>query len=184
MVDTAALPSLRYHPDPIATGSVRASSETCACCEGIRGFVYTGPVFGEAELDNALCPWCIADGSAHERFDAEFTDAESVGLGWEPVADAVADEVAFRTPGFTGWQQERWASHCEDAAAYIGQADTADLLGEWSAAIPSLRADVEIGDEDWESLLSSFAKGPTGSPTAYVFRCLHCSELVGYWDSH
>lgn len=28
----AGLPFFRYHPDPIATGSIRAAAETCACC--------------------------------------------------------------------------------------------------------------------------------------------------------
>jgi uncharacterized protein CbrC (UPF0167 family) len=50
--------------------------------------------------------------------------------------------------------------------------------------VPSIRADVEMGDEDWDALLVSFQKGPTGSPTAFVFLCLHCGSLIGYWDSH
>jgi uncharacterized protein CbrC (UPF0167 family) len=179
------LPQFRYHPDPIETGSVKPSAATCACCERARGFVYTGlPYAEEEDLDGRLCPWCIADGSAHERFDAEFTDTACVGLGWEPVVDEVVEEVAFRTPGFAGWQQERWATHCGDASAYLGQADAEDLAGRWSEAVPAIRADVELSDDDWQALLTSFAKGPHGSPTAYVFRCLHCGGLTGYWDSH
>ncbi|MFI9835323.1 CbrC family protein [Streptomyces sp. NPDC051913] len=34
------LPVFRYHPDPIATGAVRASAETCACCERATGWIY------------------------------------------------------------------------------------------------------------------------------------------------
>src|SRR5918992_4376302 len=100
------LPAFRYHPDPLETGSIKVSEDMCVCCERARGFLYTGPVYAEDELDDALCPWCIADGSAHDRFDAEFTDAAGVGLGWELVPDEVVEEVAHRTPGFTGWQQE------------------------------------------------------------------------------
>ncbi|MBQ0974293.1 CbrC family protein [Streptomyces sp. RK31] len=26
------LPSFRHHPDPVATGSIRASTDRCVCC--------------------------------------------------------------------------------------------------------------------------------------------------------
>ena len=47
----------------------------CVCCGERRGYIYAGPVYSERELSDSLCPWCIADGSAHSRFGAEFTDA-------------------------------------------------------------------------------------------------------------
>ena len=75
------LPTFRYHPDPIATGSIEASDTECVACKRARGHIYTGPVYSEEELDNLICPWCIADGTAHELFDAEFTDMASIGGG-------------------------------------------------------------------------------------------------------
>jgi uncharacterized protein len=39
------LPVFRYHPDPIASGSIVASGAQCACCGARRGFIYTGPVY-------------------------------------------------------------------------------------------------------------------------------------------
>jgi uncharacterized protein len=178
------LPTFRYHPDPVDTGSIELVAVLCAACGENRPAAYTGPVYAEEELDGQLCPWCIADGSAHEKFDAEFTDAASVGLGWEPVPKQVIEEVAFRTPGFSGWQQERWYTHCADAAVFLGQADGNDLSGKWAAAVPAMRADLALSDADWVHLLEHLAKGRTGSPTAYVFECLHCGQLGGYWDSH
>jgi uncharacterized protein CbrC (UPF0167 family) len=87
------LPTFRYHPDPIGTESVELSDAECVRCEQARGAIYVGPVYAEDELDESICPWCIADGSAHEEFDAEFTDAAGVGTGagW----DAVVEEVAL-----------------------------------------------------------------------------------------
>jgi uncharacterized protein CbrC (UPF0167 family) len=50
---------------------------------------------------------------------AEFTD---VGVGVpNDVPQAVLEEVSQRTPGFLGWQQERWLYHCSDAAAFLGR---------------------------------------------------------------
>ena len=68
------LPKFKYHPDPVATGSVKATEESCICCGRARGFIYVGSAYAEDELDEQICPWCIADGSAHSRFDASFTD--------------------------------------------------------------------------------------------------------------
>ncbi|MFJ6686888.1 CbrC family protein [Streptomyces werraensis] len=38
---SADLPFFRYHPDPLASGFIRASTETCACCKANRGWIYT-----------------------------------------------------------------------------------------------------------------------------------------------
>ena len=59
-------------------------------CGESRGFIYSGPVYGQEELDSSICPWCIADGSAAEKFDAEFTD---VGSG---IPADVPDDVVAR----------------------------------------------------------------------------------------
>jgi len=118
----AQLPSFRYHPDPLATGSVVRSEDACTVCGQARGFGYDGPVFSAEHDDEPICPWCIADGSAHERFDAEFTDYTEL----EEVPREVLDEVTQRTPGFSGWQQEHWLAHCGDACAFVGRDDEGD----------------------------------------------------------
>ena len=116
-----ALPEFPYHPDPVATGSVEASEATCRSCGCARGFVYTGPVYAVEAVVESLCPWCIADGSAAEKFDAEFTD-----VGADAPDDVPADvieTIARRTPGFEGRQQEHWLYHCGDGAAFLGTSE-------------------------------------------------------------
>jgi Uncharacterised protein family (UPF0167) len=71
------LPRFTYHPDPRATGFVVESNAICLACGAARGHIYTGPVYAVEELAEAICPWCIADGTAADRFDAEFTDVGS-----------------------------------------------------------------------------------------------------------
>lgn len=125
-MDSSSLPKFKYHPDPIATGSVKASDRTCRSCGRSRGFIYVGPAYAVEDLEEDICPWCIADGSAHEKFDAEFVDRAAVGgykRGWDKVPQSVVEEVAFRTPGFTGIQQEQWYTHCGDAAEFVGVED-------------------------------------------------------------
>jgi uncharacterized protein CbrC (UPF0167 family) len=176
------LPTFRYHPDPRRTGSVVPSPVVCRACGRARGFVYTGPVFAEEELEDAFCPWCIADGSAARTFDAEFTDPAGVGgYGtWDAVPDDVVDEVAHRTPGFNGWQQERWWTHCGDAAQFLGHAGRAELETAWHGAVPALMAEAELDGDEWREYLA--ALDANGSPTAYVFRCSRCGRLGGYSD--
>jgi uncharacterized protein CbrC (UPF0167 family) len=117
-------PEFAYHPDPRRTGSVVPSHARCTVCGHLYGLAYVGPVFSaQDEFDDALCPWCIADGSAAARLGVEFTD---VGDDVPPnVPGKVLDEITERTPGFSGWQQEHWLYHCGDGAAFIGTTDAA-----------------------------------------------------------
>jgi len=177
------LPTFRYHPDPIATGSIEASDKTCVCCGRQRGFIYVGPAYCEQNLVECLCPWCIADGSAHIMFKVEFTDMALVGgcLRRIQLPTSVVEEIGFRTPGFAGWQAERWMACCGDAAAFVGRAGHLELRAQWSAAVSSIQDDCGLWDgPDWEAYFRALDRD--GSPTAYVFRCLHCGRYLGYSD--
>ncbi len=117
------LPVFRYHPDPVATGSVEQTSGECSVCGEDRGYLYVGPVYTEDDVtDGSLCPWCIADGRAASTFDAAFTDIGEYGPDDAP--QSVLDEVSRRTPGFNAWQQDHWLYHCGDACAFVGLSET------------------------------------------------------------
>src|SRR5215207_3366213 len=92
------LPTFKYHPDPLATGMVRESDETCVVCGRRRGYVYVGSVAAIGKYIDEICPWCIADGSAHTALDATFTD-DVGGHMWEEVPRSIEDEVRYHTPG-------------------------------------------------------------------------------------
>jgi uncharacterized protein len=175
------LPKFRYHPDPIASGSIVRSDNECVCCGEARGFIYTGSVSGEEELEEALCPWCIADGSAHDMFDAEFADGALIP---EDIAPGVVEELCHRTPAFKGWQREQWLTCCGDGAEFIA---------------PVGRAELRAHDPQFESALLTYVHGEFGlpneaatrviaalnrdrGPTAYLFRCRHCGNKLGYVD--
>jgi hypothetical protein len=100
-----SLPSFPYHPDPLATGSVTRSETECICCCCRRGYIYVGPAYPVEDLDDKLCPWCIADGSVAERYEAVFTEVD----GQVPVG--VVDAVETRTPGSSaGSRSDGWSS--------------------------------------------------------------------------
>lgn len=142
--------------------------------------LHRGPCIADAELDDALCPWCIADGTATERFNAIFVD---VGWGIPPgVSPSVLKTLSERTPSFTAWQQEHWLYHCDDAAAYLGRADYFRLSQHADALYMVLHENDEYGwtedaSREWVASMSM-----DESPTAYLFRCLHCRTDLAYAD--
>jgi uncharacterized protein len=175
------LPRFRYHPEPLETGSVRQSAATCRACGTARGYIYTGPVWAEDDLSEAICPWCIADGSAARRFDAIFVAEELVGGGtWPRVSEQVLEELTRRTPGFIGWQDERWWTHCQDGGQFLGLAGHAELLNRWPQAIADIRKESGYTDKEWGPYFRDL--GIDNHCTAYVFRCARCGVLGGYSD--
>jgi uncharacterized protein CbrC (UPF0167 family) len=140
---------LKYHPDPTSTGSVTASDNECVGCGQIRGYIYVGPAYATANLSESICPWCISDGTAHQKFKAMFLDDAGVGgyNQWDAVPKEVVAEVVHRTPGFSGWQQEQWWTHCGDAAEFLGVAGYEELQ--------------QHGEESCTSFVSNSATTPT-----------------------
>jgi uncharacterized protein len=171
-------PLFRYHPDPIASGSVAESETQCLCCEQKRGFIYTGPVHAEDTLEKKICPWCIADGQAAEKFEAVFTD--KAGIGADELAVETQEKVARRTPGFASWQQERWLSCCNDAAAFLGPMGYEELKKFGPEAAAAVKEHCGLEGDEWLNFLRSLKRDE--APTAFVFQCLHCSAIRAYTD--
>ena len=173
------LPSFRYHPDPVATGAFERMPGNCRVCEEARGWLYVLGAYGPESLRDAVCPWCIADGSAAERGGVRFNVLDDVP---SRVPAVVVEELEARTPGFSGWQQERWLFHCDDGAAFLGAAGWEELEAH-PDAVASVRADVAgwgLETDDIDALVGSL--DVDGSATAYLFRCLHCDTHLAYAD--
>ena len=115
------VPSFKYHPNPLSSGAIKDSDESCPCCGQARGYLYEGPVYCSEEV-LAVCPWCIADGSAHAKWEAEFTDAVFED-SWGDRVDLpleIVEEVLCRTPGVVGaCQSITWWVHCNEPAEFV-----------------------------------------------------------------
>jgi len=180
-MDAAELPVFKYHPDPVRSGSVRESQDKCKACGKARGYIYTGPVYSEDELNDAFCPWCIADGSAHEKFDAEFVDCEAFP---GDVPQEVMEEIMFRTPGFNAWQSEQWFTCCGQAMAFAEPAGIKDIRQRYYELEGTLMTyivqEMEISGGAARRMLESLDRD--AGPTAYVFQCLGCGVNRAYID--
>jgi len=176
-------PAFLYHPDPVATGSVTASTAACCVCGVSRGYLYTGPAYTADDHIEGICPWCIADGQAHAQLNVYFNNPRGVGGRgrWEAVAPAIVETIVYRTPGFWVNDSSQWFTHCSDAACFVGPAGWVELESYGAAAIQAIRAAFDGTETEWSSyyLLLDYEC----SPTAFLFRCRHCGTLGGYIDS-
>jgi hypothetical protein len=169
------LPAFHYHPDPIASGSIEPSTATCACCQQARGFVYTASAYGEDEHVADICPWCIADGSAHRKLKVTFVDAHPLS---GKVSHKIIDEVTCQTPGFATWQSEEWPVCCDDACAFLTPIGITEIRRdhyEWEGFLMGhIVHQMQISGGAARQLMESLNKDQ--GPTAYAFLCLHCNR--------
>ncbi|MEW2085759.1 CbrC family protein [Streptomyces sp. NPDC005283] len=172
------MPAFRYHPDPLASGSIRESTETCVCCNHIKGRIYTATFYTAQKVSGRFCPWCIADGSAAERFAGEFTDS----YGLEGVSEETLHEVTRRTPGFHGWQDPHWLVHCHDAAAFISEVGYRELAIH-PAVLDQLRHDLRMDGWRDAAKLEQFLTHLGEGATAMLFRCTFCGTHLAYVDA-
>ncbi|WP_371749783.1 CbrC family protein [Streptomyces sp. NBC_01283] len=175
---SVGLPFFRYHPDPLASGSIRASADKCVCCDRSTGWIYTASFYTAQEINGNLCPWCIADGSAAERFEGEFSDS----YGLDGVSEATLHEVTRRTPGFHAWQDPHWLVHCHDAAAFIGEVGYTELATH-PEALEQLRLDLRMSGWHDAAQLERFLTHLGEAATVMLFRCTVCATHLAYTDA-
>ena len=170
-----SLPHFIYHPDPLATGAfVEGEAKLCPSCGKESNIYYNLMPYCIDNIKN-LCPFCIANGLAAKKFDAEFVqDAEGQGE-----LDPEKDHLLFcQTPGYFSWQGEYWLSCCQDYCAYLGTVGTRELKAMGIAE--QVLADYEEsgGYQDIEEYLVK-----DGSLCGYLFRCLHCQKYQIWVDA-
>jgi uncharacterized protein len=165
---TEALPRFRFHTDPPALTSVEPSALTCACCGTARGYRVNSN-YGPVSYD-CICPWCVADGSAHARLDASFVQDI-----WGDVAPELADELHQRNPGYESWQGENWPAHCGEPCIFHGDLPQHEIL-----ALPPEAEALFLAENDWidfwDDLKASYSGG-NAHEALYKFVCGQC----GLW---
>lgn len=164
------LPVFQYNPNALTLEIITKKKTTCPVCNQIRAYVYEGP-FYSLETVEGICPWCIKDGSAAKKYDGEFQDIDSC----EPVSkDEYLVELTTRTPGYMGWQQEQWLSHCGDFCAfedYVGWKEIAHVKEELENDLNRLKADYRLSQGEIEDYLVN-----DGGMQGYLFKCIHCGQ--------
>ena len=164
------LPEFKYNPNALKLGIIKREHTTCPVCEQEREFVYEGPFYSQDDAEG-ICPWCIKDGSAAEKYDGEFHDSASCDTVDK---EESLIELTTKTPGYSGWQQERWLSHCGDFCAlkdYVGWKEIKDLKDELEDDLEEIKSDYGLSQTELESSLVKH-----GSMQGYLFQCLRCGK--------
>lgn len=176
-----ALPVFRFHPDPVRSGSVERATTACLACGQMRGFVYVAGCYASRDLDRALCPWCIADGTAHARFAVVFHELD-LPLATPP---AVVAEIEQRTPGFATLNPFDWPACCGLPMAYREPAGIAEIRCRHPAVEPQLLDAIAIrfscGRRAARRLMQALARD--GDPCAHVFSCIVCGTSDAVVDA-
>ncbi|MCP4261334.1 MAG: hypothetical protein GY774_28115 [Planctomycetes bacterium] len=165
------LPDFKYHPDPVRTHSIVAYTGACSCCGEERGFSCSAGIYSEHDVAS-ICPWCVSDGSAAERFSGEFNDVHWL-QGYVP--ESVIDDVARKTPGFTAFQQPFWVGHCHDACVFMGEVTASELKGVAGESLSTLLEDNGLDHEMWEIVKLNY---DASSTTVFRFDCAHCAQRL------
>ncbi|QHE51591.1 CbrC family protein [Pontibacillus sp. HMF3514] len=164
------LPKFKYNPDPVLLKVFEREKTLCPACKKSSEYSYVGPFYSVEEVEG-ICPWCIKDGTAAKLFDGEFQDVE----GCEDVSnEEYINELIFRTPGYIGWQQEYWLSHCGDFCAiknYVGWEDVKDLEEELYGDIKRICDELQITEEVFKKSLTN-----GGDHQGYLFQCVKCGK--------
>ena len=170
------LPSFRYHPDPFASGAVERERIRCVCCEKTVEHAYVASAYSTHDLDGQLCLWCIADGTANEKFDVEFSDPYP--LRDAGIDESIIAEVTMRTPGFISWQQEIWLTHCNDACVFRGDATVETVWNMTTEEIDYLLQDHGANHTQFREMAEHYQPG--SQPAIYHFQCAKCdANLFG-----
>jgi uncharacterized protein CbrC (UPF0167 family) len=135
-------------------------------------------VYSTHDLNRSLCPWCIADGSAAQKFAASFSDDHP--LLEAGVAPAIVEEVTARTPGYFSWQQEQWLTHCNDACEFHGDASVEDVKTAGAETKQQWLHDYEQDEKGWVWATDGYQ--PKGDSALYKFKCRHCGLILFGWD--
>ncbi len=163
-------PQFKYNPDPIKARVIEQNRTHCPVCGQERDYVFVGPFYSVEEVEG-ICPWCIQDGSAAKKYDGDFLDACCL----EHVErNEYIDELIHRTPGYFGWQQEKWLSHCGDFCAfidYVGWKEIKDIGDDLVDDIEEIKGQMRISQQEFQQSLFN-----GGSHQGYLFRCLKCGK--------
>lgn len=149
---------------------------TCDCCREVKELKYIGPQYSSGTNDAILCAQCIQNGEAVESGLVGFFNE----IDPECVDDNVSNEICCRTPGFFTWQDQEWATHCNDACEFHGDASAQDIIDADESTIRIWMERYDQSRKHWGSFMTGYLPG--GDQGVYKFICKHCNAMVINWD--
>ena len=144
-----------YMSDDYLSTVFADESFTCDCCKKISNAKYIGPQYSTADNDASLCPDCIQTGEAVQSGLVDFFNE----IDPECVDENVSSEISCRTPGIFTWQDQEWATHCNDACEYHGDATAQDIIKADEKTIQIWMERYDQSRNDWDTFMSGYQPG-------------------------
>lgn len=170
------LPNFKYSPNAYDLDVFEHKEGICDVCNKKRDLKYNSS-FYSIEEPEYICPWCIANGSAAEKYNGEFNDYCGIeGVSPDPndaepaIPEKLLLEVTNKTPSYTSWQQEAWLTHCNEPCAFIGYADTKTI----EPLLDELKEDIENNGYEADFIRKYLSKD--GHLVGYLFQCVNCGK--------
>ena len=171
------LPYFKYNPNVLELGIVEKIDFTCPVCEQKRDYAYNGGIYAIEEVE-FICPWCVANGKAAEKYNGMYIDDASC----EEVSDpSKLNELVTTTPNYSSWQQEEWLAHHDDYCAfqqYVGWKEIEHLKENLSDDIVRIRYEYGLTQAEFEEYLVN-----DGGMQGYLFKCRHCDQYRLHVDT-
>lgn len=189
------LPEFPFHPNVYLLGLFdRVTGSKCTCCKEDSEYLYKGPFYTEYD-DVKVCPWCISDGRASEKYNGVFQssvdykgttlmvsyDSESRDYMYlrndeivEPITDDNLNTLLFRTPSYVAWQEPHWMSHCGELCIFMGYLEIDELEG--------MREKLQEDISKYESMYGTGIRNLALSGGLYLFQCTACYQLRLHLD--
>jgi len=178
------LPQFKYNPNAYKLGLFDEVNGICSVCDQERNLKYNSS-FYSVDTPEYICPWCIANGKAAEKYEGEFNDYCGIeGVSPDPndpfptIPRELLLEITDKTPSYVSWQQEEWLCHCNQPCAFIGYADYETI----KPFIEELKNDIDNLGVDLEFIKQNLSKG--GDVVGYLFKCVKCDQHRLHIDSN
>lgn len=149
----------------------------CECCGIVSPLVYTGMFYAEENVE-ILCPECVSNGKAAEKFCGEFYDY------WSDIPKTMPKEslheLQHKTPSYRGQQQEYVPHCCNDFCKFIDYVGWRDIQKRgltnnlvfccYNNTIIENGKKYNFIEANKEKLRKK------GDFRGYLFQCLHCNS--------
>ncbi len=170
------LPKFKYSPNAYSLDLFKEVDGLCSICNEQRNLKYVSS-FYSIDKPDYICPWCIANGQAAEKYKGDFNDYCGIeGVSPDPndpeptIPKELLLEITDKTPSYFSWQQEIWLTHCNEPCAFLGYANSQSI----EPLIDELKEDIENSGIPTEYI----TKGLTEESDlgAYLFQCVNCGH--------
>ncbi|HIW05898.1 MAG TPA: CbrC family protein [Candidatus Ignatzschineria merdigallinarum] len=167
-------PYFKYHPNAYLLDLFVEKEGICSICNEARSLKYEAS-FYSVEKPDYICPFCIADGGAAQKYDGEFNDYCGIeGVSADPndpsptIPQEMLLDICKRTPSYISWQQEAWLTHCNEPCAFIDYANRETIAPFREEVISELDSSLS------EEVLEYISKD--GDCVGYLFQCVQCGK--------